>query len=60
VTVGVASTRDGSIHDWLNHPLTFIVEGSACSDGIIGLDAEFHWNVERSARADAPDGSTAS
>jgi|CXWL01.1.fsa_nt_gi ABC-type polysaccharide/polyol phosphate transport system ATPase subunit len=52
VTVGVASTVDGAIHDWLNHLLTFIVEGSACADGIADLGAEFHWTVDRPARAD--------
>ena len=53
VTVAVASRADSTIHDWVNHLFTFIVEGSPCSDGITDLDAEFHWSVTPRAQATA-------
>ena len=53
VTVAVMSAVDETVHDWLNHLVTFIVEGSACWDGIADLEAEFQWHVKRAPSSSA-------
>ncbi len=47
VCVAIANTADSTVHDWINHLCTFIVDGSPCLEGLADLAAEFHCTVER-------------
>jgi lipopolysaccharide transport system ATP-binding protein len=40
-----AADRSGLTHDWVNHLLTLVVEGSRCGDGVADLATECRWEV---------------
>lgn len=50
LTVAMAN-RDGTVYDWVNHLVTFSVEGSCCGEGVADLGAELHIAI-----AGEPDG----
>ena len=59
ITVAAADRFEGTPHDWINHLVAFIVEGSRCNDGVADLGAEFlcqHGEVERRETRAAPTG----
>ncbi len=37
-----AVSGDGTIHDWIDHAVSFAIAGSRCGDGIADLGAVFH------------------
>ena len=41
LNVAIADRATGTIHDWINHFVTFVVEGSACNRGPADLHAGF-------------------
>jgi lipopolysaccharide transport system ATP-binding protein len=46
LSIAAADGRDSSIHDWVNHVLTLVVEGSRAGDGIADLDGRGRCLVE--------------
>jgi len=46
LSVTAGNGRDGAIHDWINHALALIVEGSRAGDGIADLDGRGRCAVE--------------
>ena len=41
VTVAAADRFEATVHDWINHLCSFMVEGSHCSEGVADLGADF-------------------
>jgi hypothetical protein len=50
VSIAVANTTNGVVHDWVNHALTLLVVDSPSSEGVADLGASFEWSVTRAAR----------
>lgn len=50
LTVAVANPRDGTVYDWINHLVTFSVDGSCCGEGVADLGAELHVTRSPGAR----------
>jgi len=46
MTLAVAD-RDGTAYDWINHVVTFLVEGSHCGEGIADLAGEIRCEVTK-------------
>jgi len=48
-----AADRDGTAYDWINHMLTFLVEGSHCGEGIADLGGAIRCDVTKAASGTA-------
>ncbi len=44
--LAAANKRDGAIHDWINHALTLVVQGSRSGDGVADLDGRGRCLIE--------------
>ncbi len=51
-----AADRDGTAYDWINHVITFLVDGSHCGEGIADLAGAIRCDVTRSTARIAPTG----
>jgi ABC-type polysaccharide/polyol phosphate transport system ATPase subunit len=48
-----ATDRNGTAYDWINHVITFLVEGSHCGDGVADLAGEIRCAVTKAASGTA-------
>jgi ABC-type polysaccharide/polyol phosphate transport system ATPase subunit len=43
--VAALSKVDGIVHDWINHLLPLVIEGSRCGEGVVDLGTECRYDV---------------